>query len=515
MQCLKLKTVHPLGIDYFTNNYSHAFRKVYTCFENIRKEEIQDKYNLDSWQYQSVLYAVKAKISQTDTNYKKKQSKLLEIEQILKSETDPKKRYKLSKKLRRLKKGLDSGITFGSKKILRELTKYKNLGNEEHYEKLLVKYRKNRIPPLYLIGEAPYKGNRKFNFDLTNKSLTFKPDRKTKIPIEFFCGKNQYKTLCKLQALADKKEIAISVRLEKDYVHILYDEEKLAGFHFNKNAAKKEIKGVKDTVQRKEIFKKHCIKQEEKQLANKISTRFMGVDLNPTAIGWSILDGEKLIDKGEIDLSELSIKLALSSSDPKQLYQNNKRRFEICNVWKYLFKIAIHYKIGYFCVENLEFNKETFKGKEFNRKTKNIWHRELTTQLIKKHSSINGIILREVAPAYSSFIGNIQHKFSDPINASLEICRRGRDKFKKSGFYPDVSRIDFDTMEGLLRKQTRDAQNKTIEKFRECSTWKACFDFFKQTGLKYRRDKESVDSISFSLNSHKSKISLRRLFTDD
>jgi len=102
-------------------------------------------------------------------------------------------------------------------------------------------------------------------------------------------------------------------------------------------------------------------------------------------------------------------------------------------VWKYIFNLAKHYKVSHFVMEDLDFKPKVDKNKpkEFNRKTKNLWHRTLTQQLVNKYCNINGIIKIEVIPCYSSFIGNMVYEDYDPIAASLELCRRGIVKYIK------------------------------------------------------------------------------------
>ena len=74
----------------------------------------------------------------------------------------------------------------------------------------------------------------------------------------------------------------------------------------------------------------------------------------------------------------------------------------------------------------------------------------LTKQQITKRCKTFGIILVEVNACYSSFIGNIQHDFTDPINAAVEIGRRGLFKYKKNMFYPYKTIKDTDTLYSLF-----------------------------------------------------------------
>jgi hypothetical protein len=83
------------------------------------------------------------------------------------------------------------------------------------------------------VGEAPQKSNRKFDWELENQTLFFKPDKKTKLRVEFHVSKKQQKVLNLLQSRIG--EMPIAVRLSEEWVWITYDEEKLAGYEFKKN----------------------------------------------------------------------------------------------------------------------------------------------------------------------------------------------------------------------------------------------------------------------------------------
>jgi hypothetical protein len=190
----------------------------------------------------------------------------------------------------------------------------------------------------------------------------------------------------------------------------------------------------------------------------------------------------------------LTYKLKLSSSNPKQVYQNNKRKHEISSVWKDLFNKAIHYKVAYFGMEELNFKPPMINtnSKEANRKTKNIWHRSLTTHLITKYCNSLDIQLITVNPAYSSFIGNIQNSFFDPVNAAIEIARRCAHKFEKGQFYPTITESDLAAMSSFVEASDALNKNELLMKLRTTSTWVGLYGLFKQTKIKYRRGLEEI-----------------------
>lgn len=503
------------------------FRKLYSNFElsadkNFQKE-LQQKYNLDSWFFQSCLTEVKMKLNQNETAKKKNINEILNLETILSKDefvglSGRRSKFKITQKINTLKSNLDKEIVFGTKALLQRISYLPNLiknlekeNNTLELEKtkkelleLKYQYKKSRILAIVSIGEAPQKSNRKYDFDFENKKLSFKPSNGIKIPIEFYCGVNEHKQLVKLQHQIGEQ--AITVRLDNEYVYIIYDEEKLSGFSFNKNEYFKEVKLIpkENKEARKECYKFWINEQESRMFFGKNINRFISFDLNPEYIGFSILEHTgngkfNTLLKEVICLSSLNSRMKLSSSDILQIKQNNKRIHEIHEVWKYIFNIAKHYKVANCVIEDLEFKSKGINenSKEANRKTKNIWYRTLINNSIQKYCNVIGMKLITVNAAYSSFIGNIKYNFSDPLNASIEIGRRGITKYLKGMFYPTLERTDLDTMCQIFGL---DVQGKTI------SSWVEAYKLFKTAKLRYRRECE--DFIENNLLSFKSCVIL-------
>ena len=256
-------------------------------------------------------------------------------------------------------------------------------------------------------------------------------------------------------------------------------------------------------------------------LIGKIAGRTGSVDLNPENIGVSVLDKTKdknnpkvlyaknfVLHKYEKEFKKLSKqKKAGDITDEEYLaakkHLNNKRNTELCNIYKAIFIIMIHFRCSMFTIEDLDFkmkgvNEET---KAFNRKVKNIWNRVLQEQLITKYCALIGLILVKVSPLYSSFIGNIKNKYYDPVNAAIEIGRRGLYKYEKGSFYPSISGSDIDTM---CHSFGLDVRYKTITL--EGLTWKHLYNEFSKSELRYRRGLNDCRHEDKNLQSHKSKI---------
>ena len=94
------------------------------------------------------------------------------------------------------------------------------------------------------------------------------------------------------------------------------------------------------------------------------SNRILGIDLNPNYIGWSIVDWKsesefEVIQSGVYSFKELNDKefalkgQHISSSDPRRVYLNNKRKHEIFEVAKNLINKALYYKVESIAVEDL------------------------------------------------------------------------------------------------------------------------------------------------------------------
>jgi hypothetical protein len=87
MKTLKLKIKNEVNVTEYCEKYSYMFRKLYSNFElsadkNFQKE-LQKKYNLDSWFFQSCLIEVKTKLNQNETVRKKNIDEILNLETIL------------------------------------------------------------------------------------------------------------------------------------------------------------------------------------------------------------------------------------------------------------------------------------------------------------------------------------------------------------------------------------------------------------------------------------------------
>ncbi len=355
-------------------------------------------------------------------------------------------------------------IVYGQRVNLEKITYLWNSYNssECEFEKARIKkqidktteiYKAKRLGNIYLLGEANQKANRFFDFNLSKKEIIYKPRGGEKVIFQVKIGKNRIKEMMILEELAKKKDISITVEIIDGHICLQYDSQILYGYNVDKQGRNLEVKDAKakkltkkaEENLIKQIYKEFFNKQDDTKVIGKIRNRFIGIDLNPDCIGYTIIDKIsddkfKIIKCGSFHIGkELTRKLGKASSSKKQKWQNDKRKHEIKEVLLAIFEIASHYRCYNFVMEELNFKSEVSDGgQEFNRKTKNIWHRELITEMINKKVGELGMNLIEISPVLTSFIGNVMYKVFDAAAASIEITRRGTYKFTKGKFYPNI-----------------------------------------------------------------------------
>ena len=193
-------------------------------------------------------------------------------------------------------------------------------------------FRDKRLSPLYGLGEANQKANRKFKLSQSCDTITFQPCRNKHITLEIVgTFKNYKKLLAKLYAYQESKELPISYRLDDKYIYVSFDE--------------KAVSGMPDKVK-------------------KIDNRIFAIDLNPNYVGWSVADwkssGEfKLIDSGVISINPLNDKefamkqQRLSSDSKERVHIANKRKHEVYEICRNLVDKALHYQCKIFAMVEL------------------------------------------------------------------------------------------------------------------------------------------------------------------
>lgn len=454
MQTLKLKYY----VDEESSRIIKEFRRQYSnCLHymfnrvleghketEIKHMEINNVPLLDSWFKQS---CVKESIQLLATR------KTIECSPKKKKETEEQyqKRLKLFEDKR-------YKLIFGSRKSFNDLKK--GLITKEEFDS-------RRLAKLYSIGNKTYKfGNIKF--EIGAEEIIFKPNRNLHIPLRLSNVRPNYRRILRdLYKKSINKGISISYKLDNEFVYVSFEESELYS--------------------------------NSKLNYGQISNRVLALDLNPTYIGWSIVDWKssdsfELIKSGIFDIKELNDienNLNVKSNDSRKIKIANKRRFELLEISKKLINICLYYKCQIFSVENLEIkSKDNDKGKAFNKLVNNQWNRNIFIDNLRKRCSIFAIKFVQVKPEYSSFIGNILYRSieqPDMILSSIEIGRRGYEFYnqyiikskeeKKNIVFPDLS----SNLESLYLKSLEEIKQRD-----RGHSWKQLYSSMKSKKLEFR-----------------------------
>jgi len=291
-------------------------------------------------------------------------------------------------------------------------------------------FKNNKYLPLVNYGEKSCKGNRKFKLDLDNNKIIFKLNKNEHIDIFLPSLKqNYFKELYKIQELMEQNEIKVSFKLDQKHIYISYE------------PLKNEIINLKDN-------------------------RILGLDLNPNNIGISILEFYKNNDFKIIYKSNISL-------FNNNKLEKNKKNYNIIMISKQIIQLMKSYNVKNIAVEDLYMkSKQHGKGRWYNKLCNNDWNRNLFINNLKKRCNVFGMNIVDVHPAYTSIIGNLRYEYFDPINASIEVGRRGylfNKMFIKNSFYPEFSLKNqwnqWKKENGLLTEDWKDfyKQIKTLE----------------------------------------------------
>ena len=286
----------------------------------------------------------------------------------------------------------DSKLIFGGKKLFLERLKNK-ISKEE--------FKQKRLLPICSIGEANKKANRKFKI-IDENTIIFKPNKDLHIKLNLINqGKNYKKVLNKLINLQETKQIAITYKLDLNYIYLSFD---------NSILEQNNYKTKKD--------------------------RIIAIDMNPNYLSYSITDWKDensyiIIDKGVFDISLINQKensLNISSNDFKKKYIKNKRDYELTKIAYRLFNLCKHYQCECFSSEYLSIkSKDLNKGKQLNKLVNNQWNRNKFVNTLKKLVNSSSATFIEVKPEYSSILGNLiyrEEQLPDMVLSSIEIGRR-------------------------------------------------------------------------------------------
>ena len=363
--------------------------------------------------------------------------------------------YKSKEIYSRNKNNNPESVIFGGRKNFIDRCKLK-ISKDEYIAK--------RELPIYSVGVSYYKGNRLFQIVDTN-AIIFKPNKKHHIQLNLKqVGRNRENILRKLIELQEAKCAPITYELDLEHVYVTYDYS---------------------------LFKNHKYPVK--------TNRTMSIDVNPNYIGWSVCDWNQdydfnLIVSGMFSLEPLNNyqnSLNVSSDSKEAKYCTNKRRHEVIEIAKELFKICKHYHCEVFAMEDLSMKISDFgKGRKLNRLINSQWNRNLLFQQIRKHVLASSTALVEVQPQYSSLIGNLVNRnlqLPDPVLASIEIGRRG---YEFSGQYIFKRRqrektVIFPSLDSVKDSVIQSLEELNVEVL-GFNDWKDLWSVVKKSKTKYR-----------------------------
>ena len=371
-------------------------------------------------------------------------------------------------------------VIFGGKKNYFDRLK-NNISKEQ--------FKQKRLSPIYSIGEVvnkSVKGNRKFHIEQDLENVTFKPNKSTKINLQFIGLNKRKQVLSKLYQKQERKEIKIAYKLDLEYIYIIFEETDIYNY---------ETKFIKNRV--------------------------LSLDLNPNYIGWSIVDWKSenefdVIKSGVYSIKKLNDKdfnlknKGYSSESKKRKFLNNKRNFETIQIVKNIINKAIYYKCQLISIEDLNIkSKDLDKGKQFNKLSINLWCRNTFVNNLTKRCNIHNIKLLKVKPEYSSFIGNFLYRslnLPDMILASIEIGRRGYEFYNQ--YISKTKQIKKNIIRPNLSMFNK-LYLKSLEEFKLQPIYKDLIElyyFFKKSKLKYRLSIDDFNLQFFRFTSDKSYI---------
>jgi len=474
---------------------SHKLQKDFALAEDESlAEEIKTKYNLSAKHIEYLQIDAVGAGKRWLAGEKMLVKQLEELQARLAKQTKPKKR------------AMNRPPTFGGRHRLQMLAK----GTSKDPTKLLQEYRNARTAPLFFQGEASYKGSRFLDLSaMADGKVILKYTRSFHIPISFRVKNGREKNLfVQLAAMAQERIMPIAVRLSADAIVFTYDDQLLRGRNLQPSKAfYKEIKARALPEDESKALKAAEFRRLQANLLareKKIPNRYAAVDLNPNGVGLVVADklpdGDmNVIDKGFLDFGAL-LKKKISFA---------KRKYETSILFKKLFLLLAHYRCAHLICEDLELKNKDLGSRVANRKTNNHWLRGKAKEQIQKRVVENGMILIEVNPAYSSFIGNILHEEYDPIAAALELCRRGMNKYETGGFCPDFSCEA--VINGLRSSWSnrRDCE-KMYDEVRACESWMGLWGSFSMRKWSVRRKREEFLFLDQPLSGRRSLMRVLR-----
>ena len=335
------------------------------------------------------------------------------------------------------------GIIFGGKKEF--VRRCKGLITNEQWKLL-------REQPIYSIGQANVRGNRKFRIDYERRKLIYNSEIEFDIPLL----KNNWEVILEeISRKANNRELSLTFSVSRNSVSITFDEQQL-----------------------------ECYQKKYTKYKYKANYRYMGIDLNPNRIGIAIYEPSKKVGGTVIFAQQYEL-----TSD-----KQNIRKNEISHICNTIYKVMKHYGVSRVGMEDLSVKvKDHGKGKKFN-KLVNFWIRNFIQNKIHMICDLVGIKFCPVYAQYSSFIGTMRNQeLGDCCGAAAELARRCA--YKKNDFYPKL--ITISAIEHRWKEMAGAEYDSWIELYRE----------FKNRHVGWRSPPDVCGS--YNLGSHSMRVLVR------
>lgn len=332
------------------------------------------------------------------------------------------------------KNNKDKKVIFGGAKLFEKRLMLK-ITHEELKDK--------RLLPISIQGEKLQYGNRSFDLSsISEGKIIFKINKETHLELSIpKLNKNYRRKIEFIGQQSILKNLTVSVKVNAKYIYLSYEEPK----------------------------------EQHQLILNE--NRYAGLDLNPNYIGLTIKDQNQILLAKCFDVKTLTNRIESeknSSSSYRFKHLNNKLKHETLQISKEITNIVKQFRCKFVFIEDLKniAQANLDRGHKTNRLTRNLWKRDYFVCNLEKKLKLANIKLFKINPCYSSTIGNLQYDYFDPINASIEIARRGFNVIikKNKQFYPSDLSI----------------KDQWKEHFRECINWKEVFDQTKNSGLRVR-----------------------------
>lgn len=441
--------------------------------------------------------------------------------------------YRKLKKLNRINKQVEYfdknpyGIVFGGKEILQRIgyiSNLKKLSSKEEWREFAIselrrnqpnrvlnekdinqkvsdlkeelkklpllkeEYKKKRLIPYYAIGDSGVNGGKEncnviFDLFLKEKCVVFKPNRHTKIKIDFTSNDKDLEVLDKANK---NKQLAITVIMDDDYICFSYDTFKL--YNVLPKFDKKDSSNCKNKIN-----------DEINNIYNKRNQNYVAaIDLNPQEIGLSVIkilsdNTFKVVKAYNFSLKNIKLVKGEKSTSKKYKKTANLLKIEQGLICKKIISILNYYNVGYFVmddVKKLSAKGDLNRNKQINRLFTQVWHKDRIMYLLSKHCNKYGIkVLDKITNAYTSIIGNINYPFYDSVNASVDLARRGALKIKNENKfdYNEYCKVDNNDIKNikvfLTNEMCKSGTQSDVPITEHFSTWKEFAEFLKKQDL--------------------------------